>query len=55
MLALTEAVSISRAIAATSEQRIDGNQEFIGQGLSNIDRQLLLRLCLLAARSTAAA
>ena len=36
MLALTEAVSISRAIATKSEQRIDGNQEFIGQGLSNI-------------------
>jgi SulP family sulfate permease len=36
MLALTEAVSISRAIATRSEQRIDGNQEFIGQGLSNI-------------------
>lgn len=36
MLALTEAVSISRAIAAKSEQRIDGNQEFIGQGLANI-------------------
>lgn len=36
MLALTEAVSISRAIAVRSEQRVDGNQEFIGQGLSNI-------------------
>ncbi len=36
MLALTEAVSISRAIAAKSEQRINGNQEFIGQGLSNL-------------------
>ena len=36
MLALTEAVSISRAIATKSEQRIDGNQEFIGQGLSNL-------------------
>ena len=36
MLALTEAVSISRAIAVRSEQRIDGNQEFIGQGLANI-------------------
>ena len=36
MLALTEAVSISRAIAVKSEQRIDSNQEFIGQGLSNI-------------------
>ena len=36
MLALTEAVSISRAIAVKSEQRIDGNQEFIGQGLANM-------------------
>lgn len=36
MLALTEAVSISRAIAVRSEQRIDGNQEFVGQGLSNL-------------------
>ena len=36
MLGLTEAVSISRAIAVRSEQRIDGNQEFIGQGLSNL-------------------
>ena len=36
LLALTEAVSISRAIATRSEQRIDGNQEFIGQGLSNL-------------------
>ena len=36
VLGLTEAVSISRAIATKSGQRIDGNQEFIGQGLSNI-------------------
>ncbi|BAN35828.1 high affinity sulfate transporter SulP [Sulfuricella denitrificans skB26] len=36
MLALTEAVSISRAIATKSEQRIDGNQEFVGQGLANL-------------------
>ncbi|MDO8292434.1 MAG: SulP family inorganic anion transporter [Gallionella sp.] len=36
MLALTEAVSISRAIAVKTGQRIDGNQEFIGQGLSNL-------------------
>jgi SulP family sulfate permease len=35
-LALTEAVSIARSIAVKSGQRIDGNQEFIGQGLSNI-------------------
>ena len=36
MLALTEAVSIARSIAVKSEQRIDGNQEFVGQGLSNL-------------------
>ncbi len=36
LLGLIEAVSISRSIAARSHQRIDGNQEFIGQGLSNI-------------------
>ena len=36
ILALTEAVSIARAIAVKSGQRIDANQEFIGQGLSNI-------------------
>jgi len=36
VLGLVEAVSISRAIAARSGQRIDGNREFVGQGLSNI-------------------
>jgi len=36
VLGLTEAVSIARSIALRSGQRIDGNQEFIGQGLSNI-------------------
>lgn len=36
LLALTEAVSIARAMALKSGQRIDGNQEFLGQGLSNI-------------------
>jgi SulP family sulfate permease len=36
LLGLIEAVSISRSIAAKSHQRLDGNQEFIGQGLSNI-------------------
>ncbi|HEB99632.1 MAG TPA: SulP family inorganic anion transporter [Thiotrichales bacterium] len=36
LFALTEAVSIGRSLAARSGQRIDGNQEFIGQGLSNI-------------------
>ncbi len=36
LLALTEAVSIARAVALKSGQRIHGNQEFIGQGLSNV-------------------
>lgn len=36
LFALTEAVSIGRSIAIRSGQRIDGNQEFIGQGLSNL-------------------
>ncbi|WP_232846412.1 SulP family inorganic anion transporter [Amphritea pacifica] len=36
MLGLLEAVSIARAIALRSNQRIDGNQEFIGQGLANV-------------------
>lgn len=36
LFALTEAVSISRSIALKSGQQIDGNQEFFGQGLSNI-------------------
>lgn len=36
LFALTEAVSIARSLAARSGQVIDGNQEFVGQGLSNI-------------------
>jgi len=36
MLGLIEALSIARSVAAKSKQRIDGTQEFIGQGLSNI-------------------
>jgi SulP family sulfate permease len=36
LLGLVEAVSIARAVATRSRQIIDGNQEFIGQGLSNI-------------------
>lgn len=36
LLGLIEAVSISRAIASKSHQRIDCNQEFVGQGLSNV-------------------
>ncbi|MBU0992113.1 MAG: SulP family inorganic anion transporter [Proteobacteria bacterium] len=36
LIGLIEALSIARSIAAHSRQMIDGNQEFIGQGLSNI-------------------
>ncbi len=36
LLGLIEAVSISRAIATKSNQRIHASQEFIGQGLSNV-------------------
>lgn len=36
IIALIEAVSIARAVAMRSNQRIDGNQEFVGQGLSNV-------------------
>jgi SulP family sulfate permease len=36
IVALTQSVSIARAVALRSGQRIDGNQEFIGQGLANI-------------------
>ena len=36
IVSLTQSVSIAKAIALRTGQRIDGNQEFIGQGLSNI-------------------
>src|SRR5437762_8550561 len=36
IIGLTEAISSARAVALRSGQRIDGNQEFIGQGLANI-------------------
>ena len=36
LLGLIEASSIGRSIATKSNQRIDSNQEFIGQGTSNI-------------------
>ena len=35
-LGLIEAVAISRAVALKSHQQLNNNQEFIGQGLSNI-------------------
>ena len=36
VLALAQAVSVARAVGVRTGQRIDANQEFIGQGLSNI-------------------
>lgn len=36
MFGLVSAVSIGRSVALKSRQRIDNNQEFIGQGLANI-------------------
>lgn len=36
MLALVEAVAIARSVGSRSGQRINGSQEFVGQGLANI-------------------
>lgn len=36
LLGLIEAVSIARAVAVRSQQHIHGNQELIGQGMSNL-------------------
>lgn len=36
LLGLIEAVAIGRSIALNTHQKINGNQEFIGQGLSNL-------------------
>jgi SulP family sulfate permease len=35
-IGLVEAISISKSISSTSREKIDANQEFIGQGLANI-------------------
>ncbi|AFQ43663.1 SulP family inorganic anion transporter [Desulfosporosinus meridiei] len=35
IIGLVEAIAISKSIATTSRQKIDANQEFIGQGLAN--------------------
>ena len=35
VIGLVEAISISKSISATSRQKIDANQEFIGQGMAN--------------------
>ena len=36
VIGLVEAISISKSISAESRQKIDANQEFIGQGLANV-------------------
>ena len=36
LMGLIQSIAIGRSIAVKSKQRIDANQEFIGQGLSNI-------------------
>lgn len=36
IIGLVEAVAIARAVSSNSRQRLDSNQEFIGQGLANI-------------------
>jgi SulP family sulfate permease len=41
LLALTEAMAIARAVARARGDRLDGNQEFIGQGLANVAGSLL--------------
>jgi SulP family sulfate permease len=35
-IGLVEAMSIARSIASQTDQRLDSNQEFVGQGLANI-------------------
>ncbi|CAA7601981.1 Sulfate permease family [Acididesulfobacillus acetoxydans] len=35
IVGLVEAISISKSIASTSRQKIDSNQEFLGQGIAN--------------------
>lgn len=36
VVALAQSISIAKAVAERSGQRIDGNREFVGQGLANI-------------------
>ncbi|RRR65331.1 MAG: STAS domain-containing protein [Candidatus Viridilinea halotolerans] len=36
LIGLVEAVAIARAVAGHSRQRLDSNQEFVGQGMANI-------------------
>ncbi|MDT3679950.1 MAG: SulP family inorganic anion transporter [Burkholderiaceae bacterium] len=36
IVSLTQSISMARALALRTGQRIDGNQEFVGQGLANL-------------------
>lgn len=36
LIALTEAMAIARAVALKNQDKLDGNQEIIGQGLANV-------------------
>ena len=36
IIGLVEAISIAKSISSTSRQKIDANQEFIGQGIANV-------------------
>lgn len=36
LLALAEAVSIAQALAKRRQEKLDGNQEFLGQGIANV-------------------
>ncbi len=41
IIGLVEAVAIARAVAGYSRQRLDSNQEFVGQGMANLAAGLL--------------
>ncbi len=45
VIGLVEATSISRAIASKSGQRLDSNQEFVGQGMANLASSLFSGYC----------
>jgi SulP family sulfate permease len=52
LLALAQSVSLARAVAVKSGQRIDANQEFIGQGLLEHRRRVHVGLSVVRAPST---
>jgi SulP family sulfate permease len=48
IVALGQSISIAKAVAARSGQRIDANREFRGQGLSNMVGGFFPLMCLVA-------